>query len=178
VAGNGGAGGAIYIDGSSNGLVTIRRTDFVSNTATGFGGAIHTYQYAGASGVVIEDSYFSGNSTVRNGGAIYHQNGTLAISGSTFDGNVTLGQGGALWLLEASTTTITNSTFVGNDAVGVPPNNGSSGLGGAILINASSNVSISHSTIAYNHADWVLTPNFCIAESASSFARSRTSSRG
>lgn len=153
--GNGGNGGAIYIDGSDNGLVTIRRTSFVSNTSTRLGGAIHTYQYAGASGVVIEDSYFGFNTTVQNGGAIYHQNGTLAISGSTFQNNVTIGQGGALWLLEASTTTITNSTFVGNDAVGQAPNNGSTGLGGAILINASSNVTISHSTIAYNHADWV-----------------------
>jgi uncharacterized repeat protein (TIGR01451 family) len=155
VGGNGGAGGAIYIDGSSNSVVAIRRTAFVSNSSTGLGGAIHTYQYAGASGVAIEYCYFGGNTTVRNGGAIYHQNGTLAITGSTFEGNITQGQGGALWLLEASTTTITNSTFVGNDAVGIPPNNGSSGLGGAILINASSNVTISHSTIANNHADWV-----------------------
>jgi uncharacterized repeat protein (TIGR01451 family) len=153
--GNGGNGGAIYIDGSSDGLVTIRRTSFVSNTSTNLGGAIHTYQYAGASGVVIEDSYFGGNTTVHNGGAIYHQNGTLAISGSTFESNVTIGQGGALWLLEASTATISNSTFVGNDAVGQPPNNGNTGLGGAILINGSSNVGITHSTIAYNHADWV-----------------------
>ena len=50
---------------------------------------------------------------------------------------------------------ITNSTFTGNRANGIPPNNGSSGLGGAILINASTVATITHSTIANNHADWV-----------------------
>ena len=152
---NGGSGGAVYTDGSSNGPVVIRRSTFLGNSATNLGGALFTYQYAGASSYTIEDSWFSGNTTENNGGAIYHQNGALAIRGSTFSGNTTVGQGGALWLLDSSPATIANCTFVGNDAVGRVPNNGSSGLGGAILINANSVVTISHSTIALNHADWV-----------------------
>jgi Calx-beta domain-containing protein/polymorphic membrane protein len=153
--GGGGTGGAIYIDGSSNGQLILRRTTFRSNAASFMGGAIHTYMYAGASGMTIEDSLFENNVTDRNGGAIYHQNGGLTIARSTFTGNQTRGQGGALWLLEATPTTITNSTFTGNRANGIPPNNGSSGLGGAILINASTIATITHSTIANNHADWV-----------------------
>jgi polymorphic membrane protein len=153
--GDGGNGGAIYIDGSGNGQLTIRRSVFSGNSASWIGGAIHTYMYAGASGMTIEDSYFDGNSTQQNGGAIYHQNGALTIQRSTFSANTTRGQGGALWLLQATPTAITNSTFSGNSATGIPPNNGSSGLGGAILINASTVATITHSTIANNHADWV-----------------------
>ena len=154
-AGDGGNGGAIYIDGSGNGQLVIRRSTFRANTASWIGGAIHTYMYAGASGMTIEDSLFENNTTEQNGGAIYHQNGSLTIARSTFSGNQTSGQGGALWLLQATPTAITNSTFTGNRANGIPPNSGSSGLGGAILINASTVATITHSTIANNHADWV-----------------------
>jgi hypothetical protein len=154
-AGDGGNGGAIYVDGSNNGQLVIRRSTFRSNVASWLGGAIHTYMYAGASGMTIEDSLFQANSTEQNGGATYHQNGGLTIARSTFDANVTRGQGGALWLLQATPTAISNSTFTGNRANGIPPNSGSSGLGGAILINASTIATITHSTIANNHADWV-----------------------
>jgi hypothetical protein len=151
----GGVGGAIYIDGSGGGQLIIRNSRFTGNTASRTAGAIHTYLYAGGTGMTIESSTFDGNSTYQNGGAIYHQNGALTITGSTFSNNTTRGQGGALWLLQASPTSISNSTFTGNSATGIAPNNGSSGLGGAILINANNSVTISHTTIADNHADWV-----------------------
>lgn len=150
-----GNGGAIYVDGSSNSLLAVRRTTFRQNTSTNLGGAIHVYQYAGASGLALEDSTFDGNSTVNNGGALYHQNGTLAVARSTFVGNRTVGQGGAIWLLEASQVTLVNSTFAGNRADGVRPNDGSVGLGGALAIQGSSTVLISQCTIVGNHADWV-----------------------
>jgi predicted outer membrane repeat protein len=151
----GGVGGAIYIDGSGGGQLVIRSSTFRDNVASRTAGAIHTYLYAGGTGMTIEDSTFEGNSTQQNGGAIYHQNGALTIARSTFANNTTRGQGGALWLLQAAPTSISNSTFTGNSATGIAPNNGSSGLGGAILINASNTVTISHTTIANNHADWV-----------------------
>jgi hypothetical protein len=150
-----GNGGAIYVDGSSNSLLVIRRSTFRQNTATNLGGAIHVYQYAGASGLSIEDSTFDGNATQNNGGAIYHQNGTLSVTRSTFVGNQTVGQGGAIWLLQASVTHISNSTFTGNRANGYRPNPGSVGLGGALTIQGQSNVTLSHCTIVGNHADWV-----------------------
>lgn len=151
----GGAGGALYVDGSNGGSITIRRTVFEGNVSTGLGGAIHTYLYAGASQLVVEDSLFRDNSTQDNGGAIYHQNGGLTIDRSTFTGNQTVGQGGALWLLETWSGAIRNSTFTGNRANGVRPNDGSTGLGGAILLNANNNVTLQHLTIADNFADWV-----------------------
>jgi hypothetical protein len=150
-----GGGGAIYIDGSSNGQLTIRRSTFRQNTSTNAGGAIHLFQYAGQSGLTIEDSTFDRNTTVNNGGALYHQNGTLTVARSTFVGNETVGQGGAIWLLQSSAASITNSTFTANRAHGARPNNGSIGLGGALTIQGSSAVTISHSTIVGNHADWV-----------------------
>jgi hypothetical protein len=151
----GGSGGAIYIDGSGGGQLVIRRSAFVGNAAAWAAGAIHTYLYAGGAGMTIEDSTFDANSTYQNGGAIYHQNGALTVARSTFSNNTTRGQGGAIWLLEATPTSISNSTFSGNAATGIAPNSGSSGLGGAILINAANAVTISHTTIANNHADWV-----------------------
>ncbi|MBN2370849.1 MAG: hypothetical protein JXO72_10195 [Vicinamibacteria bacterium] len=156
VGGNGGGGGAIYIDGSNDGLVTIRRSSFIGNASSHLGGAVHAYQYAGGSGVIIEDSTFQNNETYNNGGAIYHQNGALSIARSTFAGNETVGQGGAIWLLEADPAVIANSTFSGNRANGVPGNDsGNTGLGGAILINANNVVTLSHLTIVDNYADWV-----------------------
>lgn len=151
----GGVGGAMYVDGSGGGQLVIRRSRFIANQATRTAGAIHTYLYAGGTGMSIEDVTFEANVTQQNGGAIYHQNGALTITRSTFVSNTTRGQGGAIWLLQAAPTSISNSTFTGNSATGIAPNNGSSGLGGAILINGSNAVTISHTTIANNHADWV-----------------------
>jgi polymorphic membrane protein len=150
-----GNGGAIYVDGSSNRLLVIQRSTFRQNTSTNLGGAIHVYQYAGSSGLSIEDSTFDRNVTVNNGGALYHQNGTLSVARSTFVGNETMGQGGAIWMLQASSVGISNSTFTGNRANGTIPNNGSVGLGGALTIQGACNVTISHCTIVGNHADWV-----------------------
>jgi len=150
-----GNGGAIYVDGSSNRLLVIRGCTFRQNTSTNLGGAIHVYQYAGISGLSIEESTFDRNITVNNGGALYHQNGALSVARSTFVGNETVGQGGAIWMLQASSVGISNSTFTGNRANGFRPNNGSVGLGGALTIQGSCNVTISHCTIVGNHADWV-----------------------
>jgi len=160
-AGLGGHGGAIYIDGSSLGLLTIRRTSFTSNSATALGGAIHAWLYGLPSGMLVEDSTFAGNAGVTNGGAIFHMNGSLTISGSTFAGNAVVGQGGALWFLKDggrpgdTPVAITNSTFTGNQATGYRPNNGSVGLGGAIANSGATSLTLSHVTIVSNHADWV-----------------------
>jgi uncharacterized repeat protein (TIGR01451 family) len=159
--GQGGHGGAIYIDGSSLGLLTIRRTSFTGNSAAAIGGAIHTWLYGLPSGMLIEDSSFASNAGVTNGGAIFHMNGSLTISGSTFAGNSVVGQGGALWLRRddgrpADTpVSVTNSTFWGNQATGYRPNTGSVGLGGAIANSGATSLALSHVTIVGNHADWV-----------------------
>jgi uncharacterized repeat protein (TIGR01451 family) len=157
-AGDGGNGGAIYIDGSNLGTLTILRSVFSGNTATNLGGAIHTYMYGGASAMTIQDATFADNIGSTNGGAIFHMNGALTITGSTFSGNRVVGQGGALWVTDGGGGTnvaVTNSTFTGNQATGARPNNGSIGLGGAITNSGASSLTLTNVTIAGNHADWV-----------------------
>jgi uncharacterized repeat protein (TIGR01451 family) len=155
---DGGNGGAIYIDGSNLGVLTLQRTVFTGNTATNLGGAIHTYMYGGASAMTVEDATFADNVGTTNGGAIFHMNGSLSITGSTFSGNRVVGQGGALWVTDGGGGTavaVTNSTFTGNQATGTRPNNGSVGLGGAIANSGASSLALTNVTIAGNHADWV-----------------------
>jgi uncharacterized repeat protein (TIGR01451 family) len=157
-AADGGNGGAIYIDGSNLGTLTIERSVFTGNTATNLGGAIHTYMYGGASAMVVQDATFADNVGSTNGGAIFHMNGGLTIMGSTFSGNRVVGQGGALWVTDGGGGTnvaVTNSTFTGNQATGTRPNNGSVGLGGAITNSGASSLALTNVTIAGNHADWV-----------------------
>jgi hypothetical protein len=114
--------------------------------------------YGLPSALVIEDCTFASNVGTTNGGAIFHMNGRLTISGSTFSGNTVVGQGGALWEGEAdpgqTPVAITSSTFAGNSATGIRPNYGSSGLGGAIRDNGNP-TALTHLTIVGNHADWV-----------------------
>ena len=156
--GEGGHGGAIYIDGTNLGALTLRRTVFSGNRATSLGGAIHSWMYGLPSAFVIEDCTFANNVGTTNGGAIFHMNGRLTISGTTFSGNTVVGQGGALWEGEAdpgqTPVSITSSTFTGNSATGIRPNSGSTGLGGAIRENGNP-TTLTHLTIVGNHADWV-----------------------
>jgi uncharacterized repeat protein (TIGR01451 family) len=157
-AGDGGHGGAIYIDGSSLGTLAIQRSTFSGNTASNLGGAIHTYMYGLPSNMTIDQTTFASNAGTTNGGAIFHMNGGLTITGSTFSGNTVVGQGGGLWVTDGGGGTpvvVTNSTFNGNQATGYRPNPGSVGLGGAIINNGASSLTLTNVTIAGNHADWV-----------------------
>ena len=156
-AGNGGHGGAIYIDGSNDGALVLMRTVFTGNGASNLGGAIHTYMYGLPSSMTIDQSTFANNAGTTNGGAIFHMNGGLTITGSTFSGNTVVGQGGALWITDGGGGTpvsVTNATFTSNQATGTRPNNGSVGLGGAIRAGGTS-LTLTNVTIAGNHADWV-----------------------
>ena len=91
---SGGNGGAIYIDGSNLGALTLQRTIFTGNTATNLGGAIHTYMYGRRLGHDLERRDVREQRRHNNGGAIFHMNGALTITGSTFSGNRVVGQGG------------------------------------------------------------------------------------
>jgi len=156
--GQGGHGGAIYVDGTDLGTLSLRRTIFSGNRATNLGGAIHSWMYGLPSALVIEDCTFAGNAGTTDGGAVFHMNGRLAITGSTFSANTVVGQGGALWEGQAdpgqTPVSITNSTFSGNSATGIRPNDGSTGLGGAIRDDGNP-TTLTQVTIVGNHADWV-----------------------
>jgi uncharacterized repeat protein (TIGR01451 family) len=155
--GVGGHGGAIYIDGSWLGALTLRRTVFSGNRATNRGGVIYSWMYGLPSALVFEGCTLANNAAVMTGGAINHANGRLAISGSTFSGNTVVGQGGAIFETEVDAgqtpVSITNSTFYGNSATGIRPGDGSTGIGGAILDNGNP-TTLTHVTIVGNHADW------------------------
>lgn len=151
----GGAGGALYVDGSGDGEVRIERCTFRENVAWG-GGAIQSVMYQSPQALVIVDSTFLENrATGANAGAIYHQHGALTFTGSHVAGNRAFNQGGGLWLFEPTSAAITNVTFTGNRVEGgVPPDDWA--VGGALSIYPSetSSIVLSHLTVVRNHAWW------------------------
>ncbi|MBE2271791.1 MAG: cadherin-like domain-containing protein, partial [Anaerolinea sp.] len=116
-------GGAIY----NNGTMTISNSSFGLNTVPQIGGAIYS-----TGTLTINSSTFTDNSAGYRGGAIA-SNGTLTINATTpattFSANHStttdeFGGGGALFLDNASVTTISGVTFTQNTS--------NNGRGGAI----------------------------------------------
>ena len=135
-----GVGGGFYNDESGNGLITIRRTAFINNTATFAAGAVQAFFVPGDQGLVLEDCTFQGNSSPGDAGAVLSQLGPLTVSRSTFTGNSGV-NGGGLYI-NTSPATITNSTFSGNTATNV---------GGGFFA-GNSTLTLSHLTLASNTA--------------------------
>jgi hypothetical protein len=81
------------------------------------GGECHVFSMNGG-GLLLQDLTVSnGFSQTSNGAGVYHSGGDLAIAGCTFAGNkAPNGVGGGLWSTGASTVSIANTTFVGNQA--------------------------------------------------------------
>lgn len=95
------------------GRVTITNTQFISNTASSFGGAIFM---ANPGDLAIVDSTFLTNTSIL-GGAIYHESGgTLTITGGAFSGNSSTSSGGAVFISSAPAV-ISGTTFISNTAV-------------------------------------------------------------
>ena len=155
IGGNGGIGGAVYVDGVSQ-MGDKHRLDivgctFTNNSAKDHGGALFAYTIDGTGSVVtIDQCTFSANQVTSpptpvdgKGGAVYQLNNSFKLTRSTFDGNVTIKQGGAVFS-SCNSGTIENCTFQGNQATGSP------GFGGAMVVNGTFH--ISSCTIAGNHA--------------------------
>lgn len=154
-ANQGGAGGAIYVDGSGDGEVHLERCAFRNNTAAGFGGAVHGYFYGAPQTLLIDRCTFLENvASGGNAGAVYHQAGILTITQSLFAGNRCFEQGGALWVYDPRGATVTNSTFTGNRAIGAIAPAGYASGGGLVIYPSGPNVTLAHLTVAGNHADW------------------------
>jgi len=125
-SGQGNSGGALkcYNDALS---IKILESTFTANDA-GNGGAV----YIGNTDTVeIKDSYFTGNTALNNGGALYLEqidiegsgNTDVDISGTTFTSNTAtntnagdVGYGGALYLKLCSAIEITSAIITGNSA--------------------------------------------------------------
>ncbi|NNL68490.1 MAG: hypothetical protein HKO70_00835, partial [Acidimicrobiia bacterium] len=108
----GGIGGGISLKGSGTSL-TVRRVDFLDNTAND-GGGIGVKD--GTS--LVEDSLFSGNTASRRGGGFHNDSATATITGSTFVGNSAGSEDGGAILNRGggSVLNLTNSTLSGNSA--------------------------------------------------------------
>ena len=126
-----GRGGALYNYRTMN----IYNATIVGNTSSTFGGAIYmpnstsAYLYIGADNDIVKDQkvYFTSNSAVSGGGAVYANN-LVTIENTVFEGNsVTGGNGGALY---ASSTRMTLENVEFNK-------NTSSKYGGAIYLTGS-----------------------------------------
>ncbi len=122
--GSGGNGGAIGIDGGSDGTHTFCGVKFLGNTCgkNALGGALARTPDAARQTTIIDRCVFSGNRG-ESGISLYFHNSLLQISASTFSGNVGNGAG-----IQADGTTLqaTNVTFSGNEAI--------AGLGAGIAL--------------------------------------------
>jgi len=150
-AGQGGIGGAVYVDNVSNGAslshhLTLTGCVFNANVANDHAGALFGYMTEGtASSTPIDQCTFAGN-VVAGGhghsGALYSQSDTLTVSNSTFNLNSAVTSGGAIFC-NNDTSTFTSCTFQGNSC---------GDLGGGIFTTAG-NVSLLNVTLAQNVAN-------------------------
>ena len=124
-----GAGGALLVSDGVTGTVDIKNSTFEKNDSTVAGGAI--LQMDGSTATInIDGSTFAQNQTGAEGGAVV-SDATLVVKNSTFTGNKTTGTkvvetgkpvldanggGGAIFLYDESNTTISGSTFTGNES--------------------------------------------------------------
>ncbi|CAN5498680.1 hypothetical protein BH09MYX1_BH09MYX1_56900 [soil metagenome] len=143
--GSGGSGGAITIDGGSDGALSICGSTFSGNQATALAGAIFRTPDGAVQTSTIRASTFDGNSVpAGGGGALYFHHSNLVIESSTFSNNSAKGAGAIQ--SDDTTFTFTNDTFFGNSAT--------AGTGGAIShFNGASGGTIASCTIADNKAE-------------------------
>ncbi len=109
---NGGTyGGAIRLRGTV--VAALTNVSVSSNTSTQHGGAVYSAD-AGTS-LVITNSTINDNiaATVKNGGALYIQNGSAEVNSSLIQGNKAGAYGGAIRNL-GGTVTLTNCIVSGN----------------------------------------------------------------
>jgi len=124
--GDGGNGGAVYMDGGETYAVNVCGSTFTANAAGSgaLGGAIFRTPDAARQTTTIDRSAFSGN-TAPNGGALYFHNSNLVLTASTLSGNTAATDGGAVFA-DGSTLSFTNDTFVDNIS--------EHGIGGGIVL--------------------------------------------
>lgn len=142
---------------ASDGLTIVDST-LSGNRSAGDGGAVRARfvddgpAVAELPEVLIDDSDFGNNRSgiLADGGAVYVERGSLAVSGSTFtdnwakpNGRLSGGDGGAIWVQEGPQLSITDSSFTGNRA---------EGHGGAIQAGLVDLVNIDDTLLAENEA--------------------------
>jgi hypothetical protein len=130
--GSGGNGGAIAIDGGSDGTHTFCGSTFRANKGgmKALGGALFRTPDGAQQTTVIDRCLFDSN-TADGGGAAYFHNSVINATASTFTSNV--GQGVGTLQADGTTFNFTNLTFYGNhSATGVGATLALFGGGGTI----------------------------------------------
>ena len=169
-----GQGGAVFIKSVRMANVTIKNSDFVSNSAFGYGGALNLVipksamnlenqdlQGGTENSITIESSRFVSCTASAPGGAIHIDDVTaghkIKLTNTTFANNSARGPGGAIASMELgggdsrfgseNSITIESSRFLNNTALHAP--------GGAIYIDSSTaelNLTIKHADFRNNIA--------------------------
>jgi len=141
--GAGGNGGAIAIDGGSDGAQSVCGSTFSGNTAGAFGGGLFRTADISPQPTRFDRSVFQGNHA-NSGGALYVQNANpLAITASTFAANVATSAGAGEFI--SDNLQVTNTTFADNVAT--------KGVGGALsLSNALPTSRILNATFSGNRS--------------------------
>jgi hypothetical protein len=148
-SGQGGIGGAVYIDGMNRDAVKpfiLCRSVFRGNRSNDHGSAVFRYAYKNES-TTINQCTFDDNHVDGSGsglGALYHEAAPLTLMNSTFSSNSTNLHAGALFLGSQTPATIINCTFTGNE---VPQ------VGGGIFA-GNNRVSITNCTFTDHYADY------------------------
>ena len=99
-------GGAFVASGGAS--LTLERCRVFGNTA-GFGGGIEN-----RGSLVAGSSYFAGNSTTQDGGAIRNNTGTSTLESCTLSDNSAQASGGAIFNMAGSATSLTHCTITRN----------------------------------------------------------------
>lgn len=143
-SGSAGSGGAVFNNG---GTLTVTNTTFVFNTARRAGGAIEA---TGSSITMLTDVDFEDNeagTSPGNGGAFHITGaGDAVIRGGLVTENEAASEGGGFWN-GTGTMSITETTFIGNVALGSAADNG-----GGALFNSGGRLEVDSTTVAENVA--------------------------
>jgi hypothetical protein len=140
--GDGGNGGAISIDGGSDGTVTFCGVTFTGNTAGTLGGVVFRTPDLAPQQTIFDRSTLDGNHADVGGGAMYMHNAKpLTIKATTLSNNDAPGPGGIQ--ADGTQVEIENSTFFANTST--------KGLGGAMAL-FGGNGTINSATFAKNQA--------------------------
>ena len=137
-AANGGEGGGAIFVGSEGALAAIENVVFNGNYSASVGGAIATRNENRGNNtdgsLSLNQTTFTSNSAVGNGGAIYSAFDNVSIIASVFEGNSSGANGGAIYNAPAGiyTTTPAYANIVDTSFT----NNTAAGLGGAIYANS------------------------------------------
>jgi hypothetical protein len=132
------------------GRVMLRRCSLSWGSASEAGGVVHGSFLPGEPGLSIEDSTLTGYAPSGQGGAIFHQGGSLSISGSTLRDS-RAHTGAALYAKDVSALSVVNSTVTRNQ-VGEPAIPDPTARGAAFFLAGSTAGSIRHTTIVDNHS--------------------------